>query len=66
MTQGTVKWFNNQKGFGFITAKDGHDYFVHHSGISGDAFKTLTEGAEVQFDIEKSEKGPRAVRVSVI
>ena len=66
MTQGTVKWFNDQKGFGFITTNDGGDYFVHHSSIIGDGFKTLPEGAEVQFEIEKSEKGPRAVQVSVI
>ncbi len=66
MLQGTVKWFNDQKGYGFIAAKDGREYFVHHSGIIGDSFKTLPEGAEVQFDVEKSEKGPRAVRVSVI
>ncbi len=66
MTQGTVKWFNDHKGFGFITSNDGNDYFVHHSSITGDGFKTLAEGAEVQFEIEKGEKGPRAVNVSVI
>ncbi len=66
MAQGTVKWFNDQKGFGFITTSDGRDYFVHHSSILGEGFKTLKEGAEVQFEIEKGEKGPRAVRVSVI
>jgi cold shock protein len=66
MTQGTVKWFNDQKGFGFITTKDGQDVFVHHTSILGDGFKTLAEGAEVQFEIEKGEKGPRAVQVSVI
>ncbi len=66
MTQGTVKWFNDQKGFGFITANDGQDYFVHHTSILADGFKTLPEGAQVQFEIEKGEKGPRAVQVSVI
>jgi cold shock protein len=66
MKQGTVKWFNDQKGFGFVTTSDGNDYFVHHSSILGDGFKTLAEGAEVQFEVEKGEKGPRAVQVSVI
>jgi cold shock protein len=66
MTQGTVKWFNDQKGFGFITTKDGQDLFVHHTSILGEGFKTLQEGAEVQFEIEKGEKGPRAAQVSVI
>lgn len=66
MSQGTVKWFNDQKGFGFISAEDGNDYFVHHSSILGDGFKTLKEGANVQFDIEKTDRGPRAVQVSVI
>jgi len=65
MSQGTVKWFNDQKGFGFITAEDGADYFVHHSNIEGNGFKTLSEGAEVQFEIEQSEKGLRAVQVSL-
>lgn len=66
MIQGTVKWFNDKKGFGFITTSDGCDYFVHHTSILGNGFKTLPEGAEVQFEIEKGEKGPKAVRVSVI
>ncbi len=66
MAQGTVKWFNDQKGFGFISAEDGNDYFVHHSSILGDGFKTLKEGCSVQFDIEKTDRGPRAVQVSVI
>jgi CspA family cold shock protein len=66
MHQGTVKWFNDRKGFGFITTSDGSDYFVHHTSILGEGFKTLPEGAEVQFEIEQSERGPKAVRVSVI
>ncbi|TAL32377.1 MAG: cold shock domain-containing protein [Spirochaetes bacterium] len=66
MSQGKVKWFNDQKGYGFISATDGRDYFVHHSSIIGEGFKTLPEGAEVQFTIEKSDRGPRAVQVSLI
>ena len=66
MTQGTVKWFNDQKGFGFISTPDGDDYFVHHSSIEGNGFKSLPEGAQVQFTIEQSDRGPRAVQVSVI
>ncbi|OHD71382.1 MAG: cold-shock protein [Spirochaetes bacterium RBG_16_49_21] len=66
MTQGKVKWFNDQKGFGFITSRDGKDYFVHHSSIIGEGFKTLPEGQEVQFEIVQGEKGPKAVQVSII
>lgn len=66
MSQGKVKWFNDQKGYGFISATDGKDYFVHHTNILGEGFKTLKEGASVQFDIEKTDRGPRAVQVSVI
>ncbi len=66
MSQGTVKWFNEQKGFGFISSEDGKDYFVHHSSIVGDGFKSLPEGAEVQFETEETEKGMRAVQVSVV
>lgn len=66
MSEGTVKWYNEKKGFGFISCSDGNDYFVHHSSIVGDGFKSLTEGAKVQFQIEESEKGPRAVQVSQI
>lgn len=66
MAQGTVKWFNDRKGFGFISSSDGKDYFVHHSNIIGDGFKSLQEGEEVQFEIEKGDKGPRAVQVGTI
>ncbi|HPS58050.1 MAG TPA: cold shock domain-containing protein [Spirochaetota bacterium] len=66
MSQGTVKWFNDQKGFGFISATDGKDYFVHHSSIMGTGFKTLKEGAQVQFEIENTDRGPRAIDVAVI
>jgi cold shock protein len=66
MSQGTVKWFNDQKGFGFITADDGREYFVHHTSITGNGFKTLSEGAKVQFNIEKSEKGLRATEVALV
>jgi cold shock protein len=64
MAQGTVKWFNDQKGYGFITCEDGgKDCFVHHTGIEGNGFKTLQEGESVSFDIEQGSKGPQAVRV---
>jgi len=63
MAQGTVKWFNESKGFGFITAEDGTDVFVHHTSIGGSGFKTLAEGDKVSFDIEKGPKGPKAVNV---
>ena len=65
MPQGKVKWFNDQKGFGFISCDDGNDYFVHHTGIAGDGFKTLAEGAEVEFEVEESDKGLRAVQVTL-
>ena len=63
MTTGTVKWFNDSKGFGFISCEDGTDAFVHHSTIQGDGFKSLAEGDAVSFDLEAGEKGPRAVNV---
>jgi CspA family cold shock protein len=62
--KGTVKWFNDQKGFGFITPEDGSkDIFVHHTAIQMDGFKTLRENQEVEFEVEQSDKGPRAANV---
>ena len=63
MAQGKVKWFNESKGFGFITSEDGSDYFVHYSSIEGNGFKSLAEGDSVSFETEKSPKGPRAINV---
>ena len=61
--KGTVKWFNDSKGFGFITAEDGSDVFVHHTSIVGEGFKSLAEGDRVSFDVEKGPKGPKAINV---
>jgi CspA family cold shock protein len=63
MAEGTVKWFNSRKGYGFIAASDGNDVFVHYSSISSDGYKTLEEGDAVTFDIVQGEKGPRAENV---
>ncbi len=63
MTEGTVKWFNSRKGYGFIAAPDGTDVFVHYSGITGDGYKNLNEGDAVTFDIVEGEKGLRAANV---
>ncbi|MBQ6775270.1 MAG: cold-shock protein [Synergistaceae bacterium] len=64
MAQGTVKWFNESKGYGFITVDDGKDVFVHYSAIQGEGFKTLNEGQKVSFDIVNGEKGPQAANVA--
>ena len=63
MPEGTVKWFNDAKGFGFIGQDDGDDVFVHHSAIQAEGFKTLEEGARVSFDIVDGPKGPAAANV---
>ncbi|MEJ2178712.1 MAG: cold-shock protein [Gammaproteobacteria bacterium] len=65
MHTGTVKWFNESKGFGFISQETGEDVFVHFRSIVGDGFKTLTEGQEVKFDIEQGDKGLSATNVTV-
>ncbi len=66
MAKGTVKWFNESKGFGFITKDDGGDVFVHFSAIKGTGFKTLSEGDKVEFDVVDGPKGPSAANVSKV
>jgi CspA family cold shock protein len=63
MARGKVKWFSNQKGYGFITPENGADVFVHFSAIQGDGYKSLEEGQEVEFEIEKGPKGDQATKV---
>ena len=63
MANGTVKWFNDAKGFGFIQQEGGADVFVHYSAITADGFKTLAEGQRVEFDVEDGAKGPQAANV---
>ena len=62
--KGTVKWFNNQKGYGFISDSEGNDVFVHYSGLNMEGFKSLDEGASVEFDVIDGAKGPQAVNVT--
>ncbi len=66
MAEGTVKWFNDQKGYGFIEQEDGPDVFVHHTGINASGFKSLNEGDRVTFDVEQGSKGPAATNVTVV
>lgn len=64
MTKGKVKWFNDKKGYGFITTETGADVFVHHKAIQGEGFKTLAEGQEVEFNVEEGPKGQQATNVT--
>lgn len=64
MPRGTVKWFDDAKGYGFISGDDGKDVFVHHTAIQGDGFRSLAEGQHVEFDVQEDKKGPRASNVT--
>ncbi len=64
MANGTVKWFNATKGFGFITSEEGQDLFAHFSAIQSDGFKSLDEGQKVEFDVEEGQRGPQAVNIT--
>ena len=63
MSKGTVKWFNNQKGYGFMSDEAGNDVFVHYTGLNMEGYKTLEEGQAVEYDVTEGEKGPQAVNV---
>ena len=63
MAKGTVKWFSNQKGYGFITSETGKDVFVHHSAIQGEGYKSLDEGQQVEFEVQQGPKGEQAINV---
>ncbi|MGC9319514.1 MAG: cold-shock protein [Armatimonadota bacterium] len=65
MATGTVKWFDDAKGYGFIEREEGEDVFVHYSAIKGEGYKSLAEGAQVEFEVEEDPKGPRAIDVVV-
>ncbi len=65
MAKGVVKWFNEKKGYGFLSQEDGDDVFVHYTSIGGDGFKTLKEGDAVEFEVQEGPKGPQAVNVKV-
>ncbi|MBR1627913.1 MAG: cold-shock protein [Lachnospiraceae bacterium] len=66
MNRGTVKWFNNQKGYGFISDEGGNDVFVHFSGLNMEGYKTLEEGATVEYEVTEGAKGPQATNVTVV
>ena len=66
MAKGKVKWFSNQKGYGFISTEEGKDVFVHHSAIQGEGYKTLEEGQEVEFEVQQGSKGEQAVNVTKV
>lgn len=66
MNEGTVKWFNGEKGFGFITQEQGDDVFVHFSAIQADGYKTLEEGQKVNFEVEEGQRGPQATNVTPV
>ena len=66
MITGTVKWFNEKKGFGFLARENGDDVFVHHTSIQGEGFKTLSEGQQVEFEVQDGPKGPQAVNVKAL
>jgi len=66
MAKGTVKWFNNQKGYGFIAGEEGADLFVHHSAIQGEGYKSLNEGDSVEYEVGSGQKGPQAQNVKLV